>query len=75
MGQSLPRLSLDAFIAWENEPPEKHTFVRGEVFAMAGARRGHKKLIGNIDIARREALAGSLCKVLFETAKLQTAAG
>ena len=75
MGQSLPRLNLDAFIAWENEPPEMRTFVRGEVFAMAGARRVHKKLIGTIDIARREALAGSLCKVLFETAKLQTAAG
>ena len=75
MGQALPRLSLDEFIAWENEQPEKHEFVRGEVFAMVGARRVHNELIGNIYFCLRRALTGSPCKVFVETAKLQTAAG
>ena len=75
MGQALPRLSLDEYIAWENEQPEKHEFVRGEVFAMVGARRVHNELVGNNYIGLRQALAGSPCKVYVETAKLQTAAG
>ena len=75
MGQSLPRLSLDACIARENEQPEMHAFVRGDVFARVGARRVHGESIGNIDIAFRKAPAGSRCKVYFGTTKLQTAAG
>ena len=75
MGQALPRLSLDEFIAWENEQPEKHEFVRGEVVAMVGARRVHNEVVGNAYAAFRQGLKGSPCKPYFETAKLQTAAG
>ncbi|HNF65572.1 MAG TPA: Uma2 family endonuclease, partial [Plasticicumulans sp.] len=31
------RLSLDAFLDWEATQPERHEYVRGEVFAMTGA--------------------------------------
>ena len=75
MGQALAKPSLDEFIAWENEQPEKHEFVRGEVFAMVGARRVHNEVVGNAYAAFRQALKGARCKVYFETAKLQTAAG
>ena len=75
MGQAPLRPSLDEFIAWENEQPEKHEFVRGEVFAMVGARRVHNLIVGNVFAALKHALKGSPCQAFFETAKLQTSAG
>ena len=41
---------------------------------MVGAQRGHDEPTGNIDVALREAQAGSLCKVCLKAANLQTAA-
>jgi Uma2 family endonuclease len=75
MGQALSKLSLDEFIAWENAQPEKHEFVRGEIFAMVGARRVHNMVAGNMFAALKRELKGSPCQAFIETAKLQTAAG
>ena len=75
MGQALPRLSLEEFIAWEDAQPEKHEFVRGEVFAMVGARRVHHEVVSNLASAFKQQLKGSRCRAYSETAKLQTAAG
>ena len=75
MGQALPRLSLDEYIAWENEQPEKHEFVRGEVFAMVGARRVHNLVVGNVFASLKQQLKGSPCQAFVDTTKLQTAAG
>jgi Uma2 family endonuclease len=47
-GQALPKFNLDEFIAWENAQPERHEFVRGEVFAMVGARRVHNEVVSNL---------------------------
>ena len=30
------KLTLDEFLAWENQQPDRNEFHRGEVFAMAG---------------------------------------
>ena len=75
MGQALPILNLDQFIAWENEQPERHEFVRGEVFAMVGARRIHNEVVGNMYANLRQQLRGTGCKVYAESAKLQSPAG
>jgi len=75
MGQALPRLSLDEFIAWENEQPEKHEFVRGEVFAMVGARRVHNLVVGNAFASLKQQLKGAPCQAFLHNATLQTAAG
>ena len=75
MRQALPRLSLDEFIAWENEQLSRHEFVRGEVLATAGARRVDNEVIGNAYVALRRGLADSPRRVHFQSAKLQTAAG
>jgi len=36
---SLPpaKMSLQAFLDWENQQPERHEFYRGEVLATVGA--------------------------------------
>lgn len=66
-----PKLSLEAYLAWENEQPERHEFHRGEVFAMVGARRVHAVVVDNIRAGLRQHLKGSGCRVFGESAKLQ----
>jgi Uma2 family endonuclease len=75
MGHALPKFSLDEFIVWENAQPERHEFVRGEVFAMVGARRVHNTVVGNVFAALKQHLKGSPCRAYVESAKLQTAVG
>lgn len=71
MGQALRKLSLQEFIAWENEQPERHEFVRGEVFAMVGGRRVHGRASLNIAMALGAQLKGSPCQVFSESMKVQ----
>ena len=37
----LPRFSIDDYMAWEAKQSERHEYLRGEVFAMTGARDAH----------------------------------
>lgn len=72
MGQPLAKLSLQDFLAWENQQSEKHEFVQGEVFAMVGARRVHNIVCLNLATALRRQLRGKPCQPFMESAKLQT---
>lgn len=73
MVTALPKLSLDDYLAWENQQPEKHEFHRGEVFAMVGGRRVHGRVVQNLSRSLGNALAGSPCQVFTETMKVQPA--
>ena len=66
-----PKLTLEQYLAWEDEQPEKHEFYRGEVFAMVGARRVHGTVIGNLEFEFRLRLKGSPCQVFHEGMKVQ----
>lgn len=55
-----PKLSLEAYLAWEEGQAEKHEFYRGEVFAMVGARRVHGRVVGNLVREFGTSLKGSL---------------
>ena len=68
-----PKLTLEAYLAWENEQPEKHEFHRGEVFAMVGGRRAHGRVVSNLNRRLSEALDGSPCQVFTESMKVQIA--
>ncbi len=74
MGSPLPKLTLEAYLAWENDQPERHEFHRGEVFAMVGGRRVHGTVVGNLFGLLRDATKGSPCRVFSETMKVQPAA-
>ena len=41
---------VETYLAWEERQEEKHEFVAGEVFAMAGARREHVVVSGNLAV-------------------------
>ncbi len=73
MGHAQPTFSLADFLAWEETQAERHEFVRGEVFAMVGARRVHGLVCGNVFATLRQQLRGSPCRAFNETMKLQVA--
>jgi Uma2 family endonuclease len=66
-----PKLSLEAYMAWEELQPERHEFYRGEVFAMVGAKRVHGRVVNNLARRLSEALDGTPCQVFHEGMKLQ----
>lgn len=66
-----PKLSLDAFVEWENAQPERHFFFRGEVFAMVGVRQAHAHGAGNIFAAFKSALRGTPCRTFIADVKLR----
>lgn len=73
MGLPANRLSLSAFLDWENRQPERHEFHRGEVFAMVGSRRAHGRVVLNLGRRIAEALEGSPCQAFVENMKVQVA--
>ena len=65
------KLSLDEFLAWENQQSDRNEFHRGEVFAMAGGRRTHGRVVLNLARRLAEKLDGSPCQVFAESMKVQ----
>jgi Uma2 family endonuclease len=66
-----PRITLEAYLAWENEQVGKHEFHRGEVFAMTGGRRVHGFVVLNLGATLRSLLKGTPCRALIENMKVQ----
>jgi Uma2 family endonuclease len=73
MGQAatLHRMSAEDFLAWDAHETIKHEFVRGEVFAMAGAEEGHVTASLNVAMALRTHLAGTACRTFMADMKLR----
>ena len=76
MGQAAekPALSAEEFLAWENAQCDRHEFVNGEVFAMAGADDRHVTVALNIAFALRQHLRGTPCRTFMSDMKLRVAA-
>ncbi|MGZ8215914.1 Uma2 family endonuclease [Methylomagnum sp.] len=72
--QPVIRLDFDSYLAWEAEQSEKYEFVRGEAFAMAGARREHVTVSLNLASAFKNHLRGSPCRTYIADMKLQVEA-
>ncbi|MBS3968730.1 MAG: Uma2 family endonuclease, partial [Clostridia bacterium] len=62
------------YLLWEREQPLKHEFVRGEVFAMAGASDAHVTISLNVAAALKQHLRASPCRTYISDMKLQIAA-
>ena len=69
------RLSREEFLEWERTQTEKHEFVAGEVFAMAGASRKHNLVAGNVFRHLAAAISGSPCRAFISDIKLEVAFG
>lgn len=66
--------SVDDFLAWDATQTERHEYVNGEVFAMAGGEDRHASVAGNLFAALHGHLKGSRCRVYMNDVKLQVAA-
>ena len=72
MGAPQPKMSLDDFLAWEDQQrDERHEFVQGETFAMVGGRRVHGLVVMNLGRHLGNALDGSPCRVFAESMQLR----
>jgi len=64
----------EAYLAWEERQVEKHEFIAGEVFAMAGARREHVVVSGNLYAAFKQRLRGGPCQAYVADLKVRVEA-
>lgn len=68
------RLAPDDYLAWERAQPVRHEYVRGDVYAMAGASDAHVTIAGNLYTALRQHLRGTPCRTYIADMKLRIAA-
>ena len=62
------------YLGNEQDALDKHEYVAGEVFAMAGASKRHGTLAGNAFIALRQHLRGQPCGVWMADMKVRVRA-
>ena len=67
------KFTLDEYLAWEDQQPERNEFHRGEVFAMTGGRRTRGRVMLNLARRLAERLDGSPCQVFADSMKIQIA--
>lgn len=66
MGQALAKLSAADFLKWEDQQPERHIFIAGEVFAMAGGTAEHQDAVLATASILKNHLKNSPCKTFME---------
>jgi Uma2 family endonuclease len=73
MGEAAqPRpLSLEAYLEWEAQSPERHELVEGVPYAMAGASKAHNLLVQNLAFLLRAPARAKGCRLYTETVKLK----
>jgi len=64
-------MSMEQYLAWEAGQPGRNTYVRGEVFALTGARQAHVAVTGNVYAALKTALRGGACRAFVSDMKLR----
>jgi Uma2 family endonuclease len=76
MGRAVqtPVFSATDYLAWEAAQPERHEYIDGEVFAMAGAEDRHVTVAMNLAFALRQHLTGSACRTYMSDMRLHVAA-
>lgn len=66
--------TADNYLTWESAQLDRHEYLDGEVFAMAGADDRHVTASMNIAFALRQHLSGSPCRTYMSDMRLQVAA-
>ncbi len=76
MGQAALQLPMSAeeFLAWDQTQTQKYEYLRGELFAMAGAGEAHVTVTMNVAMALRQHLRGSPCRTFVTDMKLSVPA-
>jgi len=61
----------DEYLHWEEQQEEKHEYVNGQIFAMAGASENHVEIITNLTVILANRFRGTSCKVFPTDMRLQ----
>ena len=64
-------LTADAYLQGEADAVIRHEYVRGEVYAMAGAGDGHVRISGNVFALLKAHVRGSGCSVYMADMKVR----
>jgi Uma2 family endonuclease len=64
----------EGYLVWEDRQLEKHEYIRGEVFAIVGARREHVVVSLNLAAAFKQRLRGGPCQAYVADLKLRVEA-
>lgn len=65
-----PRMSAQEYLADERAATEKHQYIAGEVFAMAGASPRHSNIVANLVMLLGQTLVAGHCRVFSSDLKL-----
>ena len=71
MPQARETFRAEDYLTWKATQAERHEFVDGEVFAMAGAEDRHVTVTGNLYMALRQHLRGTPCRTFMADMKVQ----
>lgn len=72
--QTRPPFTADDFLTWEATQPERHEYIGGETFAMAGGTDHNNTVALNLALALRQHLRGTPCGVFLGEVKLEVEA-
>ncbi len=76
MGAAAEKLHISEadYLEWESRAKDKHEYIAGEIFAMAGASERHNRIAGNLFFHLRLATRGHSCRAFMSDMKLRVAA-
>jgi Uma2 family endonuclease len=66
--------TVDEFLEWERQQPERYEYVAGMILPMVGGTSDHHTISGNIFAVLRAALRGSGCRAYVEGMKVDAGA-
>jgi hypothetical protein len=72
---SRPHQTLEEFLAWEREQPERYERVSGVIRIMTGGTIDHNRITLNVADALRQCLRGGDCEAFVNNMKVVTPAG
>lgn len=71
--EALPRMTPEAYLAYEHDQSIRHELVDGYLYAMTGASDRHEEIALNLAAALRVHLRGSPCRVYKGDLKIRVA--
>jgi len=69
--ESLPRMSISDYLAFERDSEIRHELVDGYLYAMTGASDRHEEIAANLLAALHQHLQGSGCRVYGSNLKIR----
>jgi Uma2 family endonuclease len=72
MAQPRPRYSVDDYLSMEREATERHIYLDGEIYAMAGESLAHVTISVNLVVSLGNQLKDTPCRALMTDTKVRS---